>query len=127
MDFTLVHDEVNAPQNDAVFSVDVQITEFEKRSGHPSRLPATPSGRTRPLVWTDTLMLEHHQLNSGESTLDILCCIKGKFVAIEAKVPGNKPTARQRQTIMAIEAAGGIAFWADSLDMVKSELKARGI
>ena len=71
VDFTLVHDEVNAPQNDAVFSVDVQITEFEKRSGHPSRLPATPSGRTRPLVWTDTLMLEHHQLNSGESTLDI--------------------------------------------------------
>ncbi len=71
MNFAFVDNQVNATQNGVAFSIDVQITEFKERSGHPSRLPATPFGRTRHVVWTDTLMLEHHQLLSGESTLDI--------------------------------------------------------
>ena len=71
MNFPFVDDEVDAAQNGAAFGIDVQITEFEKRNSHPIRLPATPFARTRHVVWTDTLMLEHHQLQSGESTLDI--------------------------------------------------------
>jgi hypothetical protein len=70
------------------------------------------------------------QMGLGPATLDILACLpvskqmhaigryhdaKGIFVGIEVKVPGNKPTARQKATIEEIKKAGGIAFWCDSL------------
>lgn len=54
---------------------------------------------------------------------DILACIKGRFVAIEVKRPGKKPTGLQKQFIDAINLIGGIAFWADNLDDVKEKLK----
>lgn len=54
---------------------------------------------------------------------DILACIKGRFVAIEVKRPGNKPTAVQLQFIKAINNIGGLAFWADNLQDVKDKLK----
>lgn len=67
------------------------------------------------------------QMGMGVSTLDILCCIRGKFVGIEVKVPGKVPTVRQRQNIIAINAAGGVAFWTDSLDYTKEMLEAAGL
>ena len=54
---------------------------------------------------------------------DILACIKGRFVAIEVKRPGNKPSAVQLQFIEAINSIGGLAFWADNLQDVKDKLK----
>ncbi len=54
---------------------------------------------------------------------DILACIKGRFVAIEVKRPGNKPTAVQLQFINAVNNIGGFAFWADNLQEVKDKLK----
>ena len=54
---------------------------------------------------------------------DILACIKGRFVAIEVKRPGNKPTAVQLQFIKAINNIGGLAFWANNLQDVKDKLK----
>jgi hypothetical protein len=54
------------------------------------------------------------QMGYGATTLDFLCCIKGRFVGIEAKAPGKKPTRRQELCIEEILAAGGIAFWTDS-------------
>ena len=54
---------------------------------------------------------------------DILACIKGRFVAIEVKRPGNKTTAVQLQFIKAINNIGGLAFWADNLQDVKDKLK----
>ena len=54
---------------------------------------------------------------------DILACIKGRFVAIEVKRPGNKPTAVQLQFIKAVNSIGGLAFWADNLQDVKDKLK----
>lgn len=54
---------------------------------------------------------------------DILACIKGRFVAIEVKRPGNKPTAVQLQFIEAVNSIGGLAFWADNLQDVKDKLK----
>ena len=54
---------------------------------------------------------------------DILACIKGRFVAIEVKRPGNKPTAVQLQFIAAVNNIGGFAFWADNLQEVKDKLK----
>lgn len=54
---------------------------------------------------------------------DILACVKGRFVAIEVKKPGKKPTALQNIFIEAINQIGGIAFWTDNLDDVKEKLK----
>ena len=54
---------------------------------------------------------------------DILACIKGRFVAIEVKKPGNKPTAVQLQFIAAVNNIGGFGFWADNLQDVKDKLK----
>ena len=54
---------------------------------------------------------------------DILACIKGKFVAIEVKKPGNKPSKLQENFINGINSIGGIAFWADNLDDVKEQIK----
>ena len=54
---------------------------------------------------------------------DILACIKGRFVAIEVKRPGQKPTGLQKQFIDAVNLIGGVAFWADNLNDVKEKLK----
>ena len=54
---------------------------------------------------------------------DIIACIKGRFVAIEVKRPGNKPSALQVNFINAINSIGGLAFWADNLEDVKDKLK----
>ena len=40
---------------------------------------------------------------------DIICCITGKFVAIECKAGDNKPTALQEKEMADIRKQGGIA------------------
>lgn len=54
---------------------------------------------------------------------DILACVKGKFVAIEVKKPGGRPSALQLQFIAAVNNIGGLAFWTDNLQDVKDKLK----
>ncbi len=49
----------------------------------------------------------------GAATLDFLGCINGWFFAIETKAPGQKPTARQRDTISAMTSAGAVVFVID--------------
>lgn len=44
---------------------------------------------------------------------DIICCVAGKFLAIECKAGGNKPTALQIREIETIRQAGGIAVVTD--------------
>lgn len=39
---------------------------------------------------------------------DFLCCLKGRFLAIEAKANGGKTTALQDKNLRDIETAGGI-------------------
>jgi hypothetical protein len=39
---------------------------------------------------------------------DFLCCVDGRFFAIEAKANGGKTTALQDKNLRDIEAAGGI-------------------
>jgi Holliday junction resolvase len=41
---------------------------------------------------------------------DIICCIDGKFLAIECKAGKNEPTALQLREINQIQAAGGMAM-----------------
>ena len=51
----------------------------------------------------------------GTSTLDFLVCLRGKFIAIEAKAtPADKPTRLQSDTARRIVAAGGVALRVDS-------------
>lgn len=57
------------------------------------------------------------QMGLGQTTLDELCCIRGRFVGIELKAPGKIPTPRQRLTMSDIKRAGGVAIWADSYEM----------
>ena len=66
------------------------------------------------------------QNGMGMSTVDQLVCFKGKFIGIEAKVPGKYPTARQYQSLRAIEAAGGQAYHVTSLEDLKDQMVGNG-
>lgn len=44
---------------------------------------------------------------------DIICCLKGKFIAIECKAGKNRPTALQDRELSRIHKAGGKAFVAN--------------
>jgi hypothetical protein len=59
----------------------------------------------------------------GASSLDYLLCVGGKFVAIETKAPGKKPTDRQKLVIGQITRAGGVVFVIDTVESTH-ELKA---
>jgi hypothetical protein len=52
----------------------------------------------------------------GPSTVDYLVCHYGRFIGIETKAPGEKPTDRQRMILKQINDAGGDAFVIDSID-----------
>lgn len=41
---------------------------------------------------------------------DLCCCVRGKFVAIEAKAGKGKTTALQERELQAVRDAGGIAL-----------------
>jgi hypothetical protein len=43
----------------------------------------------------------------GRSGVDCYACIYGKFLAIEVKAPGKKPTPRQFAELEAVAGAGG--------------------
>jgi hypothetical protein len=55
----------------------------------------------------------------GTPTLDFIGCYKGRFVAIETKAPGKKPTPRQMATLQAMGKAGAVAFWTDDIERCK--------
>jgi Holliday junction resolvase len=44
---------------------------------------------------------------------DIVACYKGRFIGIECKAGGNKPTALQEMNLKNIAAQGGMAFVID--------------
>lgn len=52
----------------------------------------------------------------GASTLDYLMCHYELFISIEAKRPGEKPTARQQFIIRQIKSAWGKHFTVDGVD-----------
>lgn len=49
----------------------------------------------------------------GPSHLDCIICAWGRFVSIETKAPGKKPTPRQKERIASVHRAGGIAVVID--------------
>jgi len=52
----------------------------------------------------------------GQTTLDFLCCYRGRFFAIETKAPGKKPTLRQSEELKKIDRAMGRTFVIDDVD-----------
>ena len=69
---------------------------------------------------------EHGGLYGTAGVPDLICCYKGRFIALEVKAPDGKPTALQDATIRRITGAGGIARIVRSLEEVKdiiTELK----
>lgn len=66
------------------------------------------------------------QMGYGSTTVDFLCCVNGKFVGVETKAEGKKPTPRQELTIADIRKAGGISFWCDSFESFLINMAALG-
>ena len=50
---------------------------------------------------------------------DLIICYKGRFIALEVKRPGGKPTLLQKITLNKIEKAKGIAKIVTSVEQVK--------
>lgn len=87
----------------------------------------TPEGKIKRKV-TDVLRKNNIyyfmpvQSGFGGVTLDYLCCVSGKFLAIETKAPGKNPTDRQKTIIEDIENSGGMVFVIrDELDVANLE------
>lgn len=53
---------------------------------------------------------------------DFVCCWLGKFMVIEAKAPGGKPTENQKQRMFEIEEADGITIVCDDVRQLDSLL-----
>jgi hypothetical protein len=49
---------------------------------------------------------------------DLLCCYRGRFVGLEVKQPGNKPSPMQRVVLNEIVAAGGYAAVVTTVEQV---------
>jgi len=64
----------------------------------------------------------HGNIYQRPGISDLLCCINGRFVAIEVKRPGKKPREDQLTFLESVRNADGIGMWADSVEDVKEEL-----
>jgi len=54
---------------------------------------------------------------------DLLCCYRGRFFALEVKVPGGKVSRLQYQTLRGIREAGGVGAVVSSITEVKRLLE----
>jgi hypothetical protein len=59
------------------------------------------------------------QTGFGAATVDFLCCVKGRFVAIETKVRPRRATLRQMRCLEHVRDAGGVAFVAYDIEDVR--------
>lgn len=55
----------------------------------------------------------------GAASLDFFVCYRGRFIAIEAKRPGGKPTPRQALIMQEVLEAGGYPLLVDDVDELK--------
>lgn len=63
---------------------------------------------------------------SRKGVPDIFACLKGRYLQIEVKKPGEVPTKAQETFMEGINNCGGIAFYATSVQEVKDKLKEYG-
>lgn len=50
---------------------------------------------------------------------DLIGCLKGRYFEIEAKRPGETPTALQLRGLEDVRKAGGYGLWTDNLDDIR--------
>ena len=68
----------------------------------------------------DVFFWKEHGGALGTSGIpDIICCYKGRFLGLEAKLPGGKLTALQKRALERINRAGGLARRVESVDDVR--------
>lgn len=58
---------------------------------------------------------------------DLVCCVRGRFVAIEVKTPTGTSSKRQRYMHRVIEEAGGVVIVATSVADVRAHPALQGI
>ena len=63
---------------------------------------------------------------SRKGVPDIFACLKGRYLQIEVKKPGETPSEAQKAFMRGINKCGGIAFYATSVQDVKDKLKEYG-
>lgn len=62
-----------------------------------------------------------------KGVLDIAACLKGRFVAVDAKTGKDRLKPAQAKFAKAVERSGGIAFAAWSVDDVRDRLTKEGL
>jgi Holliday junction resolvase len=91
-------------------------------------MATTPEGKVKKKVadWLKKVFPDYFRympIPSGygvKGIPDMLCCINGKFVAIEVKSkPGMQPTKLQQKRLEEITKAGGFAICMDGFNEVK--------
>ena len=69
---------------------------------------------------SDVFFWKEHGGPYGTSGVpDIICCYKGRFLGLEAKLPTGRLTELQKRAIRKINQAGGIACRVESVEDVK--------
>ena len=73
---------------------------------------------------TGAMLIDHRFVKFGfNGCSDIIGQLKdGRFLAVEVKRPGNKPTKLQNAFLDMVNANGGLAFWADDVFTVEEKL-----
>lgn len=90
-------------------------------------MASTPESRVKAKVVTQLKALGAYYFypvtgGFGASGVpDIICCYRGRFIGIECKANGNKPTKLQQMNLDNIAAQGGLALVIDEKNV--SQLK----
>ena len=66
---------------------------------------------------------EHGGPYSTAGIPDIICCYKGRFLGLEAKLPGGRLTVLQQRAIDKINRAGGIARRVESVEDERAAIR----
>ena len=66
---------------------------------------------------------EHGSLYGTSGVPDIICCYKGRFLGLEAKLPGGRLTELQKRALEKINRAGGIARRVESVEDVRAVIR----
>lgn len=66
---------------------------------------------------------EHGGAYGSSGVPDIVCCYQGRFLGLEAKLPGGRLTELQKRAIDKINRAGGIARRVESVEDVRAVIK----
>lgn len=69
------------------------------------------------------VVLPEQYIKSGDP--DMIICLRGYFIAIEFKLPGNKPTKLQEEKLNKIQTSGGDAYLCYSFDEFKQLVRRR--